>query len=241
MIITVKICSPTMDMGDGVAFVLVQWTVLTTSKLTNTMSSSLPWIANCIIEIQSGDAPLWKIWCPCDFNVRSDDTLCRSTRWEFNVRFTDYRCLRRFQLTDYRFRLSYRDPKDNYKYLTIWNVGENAQSMREISHILLRNWPLWGRRYSPSAVRNLSAKTALGTEHFLQSNWTSVSRTRLDLQHRSWWRRTPSSYNHRKDSNNGTLYSHSYYKIARSFPTWLSNSQQVTVIPVSNEAHIMLG
>lgn len=34
-----------------------------------------------------------------------------------------------FNLTDYRFRLSYRDPKDTHKYFDNDEMWENAQSM----------------------------------------------------------------------------------------------------------------
>ena len=119
-----------------------------------------------------------------------------------------------FNLTDYRFRLSYRDPKDTHKYLTM-TKWENAQSM-------LKTWMIWNsttlKQKGEAAsllIQNLDiqVKTALGNEETLSTiQLDSLLPERFDLKYiGAGWGRTPSSY----DSpwcylNNGTLYSYPY-------------------------------
>ncbi len=89
-----------------------------------------------------------------------------------------------FNLTDYRFRLVLRDPKDTHKYFDNDEMWENAQSMLKAAMDDMDSTTLKQKVKLPSTVQNLISKLRLPLvmkKHFLLSNWTSCFQNALTL------------------------------------------------------------
>lgn len=147
-----------------------------------------------------------------------------------------------FNLTDYRFRLSYRDPKDTEKYYDNDEVWENAQSMLKaaLDEMGVEYFEAEGEAAFYGPKLDIQVKTALGNEETLSTiQLDFLLPERFDLKYIG-----ADGDEHRpvmihrgviSTMERFTAILIETYKGA--FPTWLA-PHQVTVIPISNEAHI---
>lgn len=146
-----------------------------------------------------------------------------------------------FNLTDYRFRLSYRDPEDKEKYYDNDAMWENAQSMLKaaLDDMGATYYEAEGEAAFYGPKLDIQVKTALGNEETLSTiQLDFLLPERFDLSYIG-----PDGEEHRpimihrgviSTMERFTAILIETYKGA--FPTWLAPTQ-VTVIPVSNEAH----
>ncbi|GAB6733545.1 threonine--tRNA ligase [Streptococcus uberis] len=147
-----------------------------------------------------------------------------------------------FNLTDYRFRLSYRDPKDTEKYYDNDEMWENAQSMLKaaLDEMGVEYFEAEGEAAFYGPKLDIQVKTALGNEETLSTiQLDFLLPERFDLKYIG-----ADGEEHRpvmihrgviSTMERFTAILIETYKGA--FPTWLA-PHQVTVIPISNEAHI---
>ncbi|WP_394404831.1 threonine--tRNA ligase [Streptococcus sp. 20-1249] len=146
-----------------------------------------------------------------------------------------------FNLTDYRFRLSYRDPEDTEKYYDNDEMWENAQAMLKgaMDDMELDYFEAEGEAAFYGPKLDIQVKTALGNEETLSTiQLDFLLPERFDLKYIG-----ADGEEHRpvmihrgviSTMERFTAILIETYKGA--FPTWLA-PQQVTVIPISNEAH----
>ncbi|HGD0088838.1 TPA: threonine--tRNA ligase [Streptococcus agalactiae] len=147
-----------------------------------------------------------------------------------------------FNLTDYRFRLSYRDPEDKHKYYDNDEMWENAQAMlkESMDDFGLDYFEAEGEAAFYGPKLDIQVKTALGNEETLSTiQLDFLLPERFDLKYIG-----ADGEEHRpimihrggiSTMERFTAILIETYKGA--FPTWLA-PQQVSVIPISNEAHI---
>lgn len=147
-----------------------------------------------------------------------------------------------FNLTDYRFRLSYRDPKDTEKYYDNDEMWENAQSMLKaaLDEMGVDYFEAEGEAAFYGPKLDIQVKTALGNEETLSTiQLDFLLPERFDLKYIG-----ADGEEHRpvmihrgviSTMERFTAILIETYKGA--FPTWLA-PHQVTVIPISNEAHV---
>ena len=147
-----------------------------------------------------------------------------------------------FNLTDYRFRLSYRDPKDTHKYYDNDEMWENAQSMLKaaLDDMGVDYFEAEGEAAYYGPKLDIQDKTALGNEETLSTiQLDFLLPERFDLKYTG-----PDGEEHRpvmihrgviSTMERFTAILSETYKGA--FPTWLA-PHQVTVIPISTEAHL---
>ncbi|GAA5356096.1 threonine--tRNA ligase [Streptococcus uberis] len=147
-----------------------------------------------------------------------------------------------FNLTDYRFRLSYRDPKDTEKYYDNDEMWENAQSMLKaaLDEMGVEYFEAEGEAAFYGPKLDIQVKTALGNEETLSTiQLDFLLPERFDLKYIG-----ADGEEHRpvmihrgviSTMERFTAILIETYKGA--FPTWVA-PHQVTVIPISNEAHI---
>lgn len=147
-----------------------------------------------------------------------------------------------FNLTDYRFRLSYRDPEDKHKYYDNDEMWENAQAMLKeaMDDFGLDYFEAEGEAAFYGPKLDIQVKTALGNEETLSTiQLDFLLPERFDLKYIG-----ADGEEHRpimihrggiSTMERFTAILIETYKGA--FPTWLA-PQQVSVIPISNEAHI---
>ncbi|MDN6030145.1 MAG: threonine--tRNA ligase [Lactococcus plantarum] len=147
-----------------------------------------------------------------------------------------------FNVTDYRFRLSYRDPKDTHKYFDNDEMWENAQKMLKaaMDELELPYFEAEGEAAFYGPKLDVQVKTALGNEETLstiQLDFLLPERFELEYVGADGEGHRPVMV-HRgivSTMERFVAYLTEVYKGA--FPTWLAPTQ-VTVIPVSNEAHV---
>lgn len=147
-----------------------------------------------------------------------------------------------FNLTDYRFRLSYRDPEDKEKYYDNDAMWDNAQSMLKaaLDEMGLDYFEAEGEAAFYGPKLDIQVKTALGNEETLSTiQLDFLLPERFDLTYIG-----DDGEEHRpvmihrgiiSTMERFTAILIETYKGA--FPTWLA-PHQVTVIPISNEAHV---
>lgn len=147
-----------------------------------------------------------------------------------------------FNLTDYRFRLSYRDPADKHKYYDNDDMWENAQAMLKaaMDDMELDYFEAEGEAAFYGPKLDIQVKTALGNEETLSTiQLDFLLPERFDLHYIG-----ADGEEHRpvmihrgviSTMERFTAILIETYKGA--FPTWLAPTQ-VTVIPVSNEKHV---
>lgn len=147
-----------------------------------------------------------------------------------------------FNLTDYRFRLSYRDPADKHKYYDNDEMWENAQAMLKaaMDDMDLDYFEAEGEAAFYGPKLDIQVKTALGNEETLSTiQLDFLLPERFDLHYIG-----ADGEEHRpvmihrgviSTMERFTAILIETYKGA--FPTWLAPTQ-VTVIPVSNEKHV---
>ncbi|MDT2756864.1 threonine--tRNA ligase [Enterococcus asini] len=147
-----------------------------------------------------------------------------------------------FNITDYRFRLSYRDPNNTEKYFDDDAMWENAQTMLKaaMDELELDYFEAEGEAAFYGPKLDVQVKTALGMEETLSTiQLDFLLPERFDLTYVG----EDGENNHRpvvihrgivSTMERFVAYLTEVYKGA--FPTWLSPIQG-TIIPVSNEAH----
>ncbi|VTS35991.1 threonyl-tRNA synthetase [Streptococcus porcinus] len=147
-----------------------------------------------------------------------------------------------FNLTDYRFRLSYRDPNDTEKYFDNDEMWEKAQSMLKaaLDEMGVDYFEAEGEAAFYGPKLDIQVKTALGNEETLSTiQLDFLLPERFDLKYIG-----ADGEEHRpvmihrgviSTMERFTAILIETYKGA--FPTWLA-PHQVTVIPISNEAHV---
>ena len=147
-----------------------------------------------------------------------------------------------FNISDYRFRLSYRDPKNTDKYFDDDAMWENAQTMLKaaMDELELDYFEAEGEAAFYGPKLDVQVKTALGMEETLSTiQLDFLLPERFDLTYVG----ENGENNHRpvvihrgivSTMERFVAYLTEVYKGA--FPTWLAPIQG-TIIPVSNEAH----
>ncbi|HHF7059706.1 threonine--tRNA ligase [Streptococcus mutans] len=147
-----------------------------------------------------------------------------------------------FNLTDYSFRLSYRDPNDTHKYFDDDEMWEKSQTMLKaaMDDMGLDYYEAEGEAAFYGPKLDIQVKTALGNDETLstiQLDFLLPERFELTYIGADGEEHRPVMI-HRgivSTMERFTAYLIETYKGA--FPTWLA-PHQVTVIPISNEAHI---
>lgn len=147
-----------------------------------------------------------------------------------------------FNLTDYSFRLSYRDPNDTHKYFDDDEMWEKSQTMLKaaMDDMGLDYYEAEGEAAFYGPKLDIQVKTALGNDETLstiQLDFLLPERFELTYFGADGEEHRPVMI-HRgivSTMERFTAYLIETYKGA--FPTWLA-PHQVTVIPISNEAHI---
>lgn len=147
-----------------------------------------------------------------------------------------------FNLTDYSFRLSYRDPNDTHKYFDDDEIWEKSQTMLKaaMDDMGLDYYEAEGEAAFYGPKLDIQVKTALGNDETLstiQLDFLLPERFELTYIGADGEEHRPVMI-HRgivSTMERFTAYLIETYKGA--FPTWLA-PHQVTVIPISNEAHI---
>lgn len=147
-----------------------------------------------------------------------------------------------FNLTDYSFRLSYRDPNDTHKYFDDDEMWEKSQTMLKaaMDDMGLDYYEAEGEAAFYGPKLDIQVKTALGNDETLstiQLDFLLPERFELTYIGADGEEHRPVMI-HRgivSTMERFTAYLIETYKGA--FPTWLA-PHQVTVIPISNEANI---
>ncbi|KRL03202.1 threonine--tRNA ligase [Liquorilactobacillus capillatus] len=147
-----------------------------------------------------------------------------------------------FDITDYRFRLSYRDPKNTHKYFDDDEMWEKSQKMLKaaMDDLKLDYYEAEGEAAFYGPKLDVQTKTALGGEETLSTiQLDFLLPEKFDLHYVG-----ADGEEHRpvmihrgivSTMERFTAYLTEIYKGA--FPTWLA-PQQVTIIPVKNDLHL---
>ncbi|KRL04749.1 threonine--tRNA ligase [Liquorilactobacillus oeni] len=146
-----------------------------------------------------------------------------------------------FDIKDYRFRLSYRDPKNTHKYFADDEMWEKSQKMLKaaMDDLGLDYFEAEGEAAFYGPKLDVQTKTALGGEETLSTiQLDFLLPEKFDLHYIG-----ADGEEHRpvmihrgivSTMERFTAYLTEIYKGA--FPTWLA-PQQVTIIPVKNDLH----
>lgn len=147
-----------------------------------------------------------------------------------------------FDITDYRFRLSYRDPANKRKYFDDDEMWERSQQMLKsaMDDLGLEYFEAEGEAAFYGPKLDVQTKTALGGEETLSTiQLDFLLPERFDLHYIG-----ADGQEHRpvmihrgivSTMERFTAYLTEIYKGA--FPTWLA-PQQVAIIPVNNDLHL---
>ena len=147
-----------------------------------------------------------------------------------------------FNLTDYRFRLSYRDPEDKEKYYDNDEMWENAQSMLKaaLDEMGVEYFEAEGEAAFYGPKLDIQVKTALGNEETLstiQLDFLLPERFDLSYVGADGEEHRPVMIHRGVISTMERFTAILIENYKGAFPTWLA-PHQVTVIPISNEAHV---
>lgn len=146
-----------------------------------------------------------------------------------------------FNLTDYRFRLSYRDPEDKEKYFDNDEMWENAQRMLKaaMDDMELDYFEAEGEAAFYGPKLDIQVKTALGNEETLstiQLDFLLPERFGLTYIGADGEEHRPVMIHRGVISTMERFTAILIETYKGAFPTWLAPTQ-VTLIPVSNELH----
>ncbi|MDO4666918.1 MAG: threonine--tRNA ligase [Streptococcus sp.] len=146
-----------------------------------------------------------------------------------------------FNLTDYRFRLSYRDPKDTHKYYDNDEMWENAQKMLKaaMDDMGLDYFEAEGEAAFYGPKLDIQVKTALGNEETLstiQLDFLLPERFGLSYIGADGEEHRPVMIHRGVISTMERFTAILIETYKGAFPTWLA-PHQVTLIPVSNDVH----
>ena len=147
-----------------------------------------------------------------------------------------------FNLTDYRFRLSYRDPDDKEKYYDNDEMWENAQSMLKaaLDEMGVDYFEAEGEAAFYGPKLDIQVKTALGNEETLstiQLDFLLPERFDLSYVGADGEEHRPVMIHRGVISTMERFTAILIENYKGAFPTWLA-PHQVTVIPISNEANV---
>ncbi len=147
-----------------------------------------------------------------------------------------------FNLSDYRFRLSYRDPEDKEKYFDNDAMWENAQTMLKaaMDDMKVDYYEAEGEAAFYGPKLDIQVKTALGNEETLstiQLDFLLPERFNLTYIGADGEEHRPVMIHRGVISTMERFTAILIETYKGAFPTWLA-PQQVTVIPVSNDAHM---
>ncbi|AND78968.1 threonine--tRNA ligase [Streptococcus pantholopis] len=146
-----------------------------------------------------------------------------------------------FDLTDYRFRLSYRDPKDKHKYYDNDEMWDNAQAMLKaaMDDMRLDYYEAEGEAAFYGPKLDIQVKTALGNEETLstiQLDFLLPERFELSYIGADGEEHRPVMIHRGVISTMERFTAILIETYKGAFPTWLA-PHQVTVIPISNDVH----
>ena len=146
-----------------------------------------------------------------------------------------------FNLTDYRFRFSYRDPEDKEKYFDNDEMWENAQRMLKaaMDDMELDYFEAEGEAAFYGPKLDIQVKTALGNEETLstiQLDFLLPERFGLTYIGADGEEHRPVMIHRGVISTMERFTAILIETYKGAFPTWLAPTQ-VTLIPVSNELH----
>ena len=147
-----------------------------------------------------------------------------------------------FNLTDYRFRLSYRDPADKHKYFDNDEMWENAQRMLKaaVDDMGVEYYEAEGEAAFYGPKLDIQVKTALGKEETLSTiQLDFLLPERFDLHYigADGEEHRPVMIHRGVISTMERFTAILIENYKGAFPTWLA-PHQVTLIPVSNEKHV---
>ncbi|MET3558582.1 threonyl-tRNA synthetase [Streptococcus rupicaprae] len=147
-----------------------------------------------------------------------------------------------FNLTDYRFRLSLRDPEDKEKYFDNDEMWEKAQGMLKaaLDEMDVAYFEAEGEAAFYGPKLDIQVKTALGNEETLstiQLDFLLPERFDLNYIGADGEMHRPVMIHRGVISTMERFTAILIETYKGAFPTWLA-PQQVTVIPISNEAHV---
>ena len=147
-----------------------------------------------------------------------------------------------FNLNDYRFRLSYRDPEDKHKYFDNDEMWENAQAMLKaaMDDMGVDYFEAEGEAAFYGPKLDIQVKTALGKEETLstiQLDFLLPERFNLTYVGADGEEHRPVMIHRGVISTMERFTAILIETYKGAFPTWLA-PKQVTVIPISNEAHV---
>ncbi len=147
-----------------------------------------------------------------------------------------------FNLTEYRFRLSLRDPEDKEKYFDDDQMWENAQGMLKaaLDEMGVDYFEAEGEAAFYGPKLDIQVKTALGNEETLSTiQLDFLLPERFDLKYigADGEMHRPVMIHRGVISTMERFTAILIETYKGAFPTWLAPTQ-VTVIPISNEAHL---
>lgn len=147
-----------------------------------------------------------------------------------------------FNLTDYRFRLSLRDPEDKEKYFDDDQMWNNAQGMLKaaLDEMGVDYFEAEGEAAFYGPKLDIQVKTALGNEETLSTiQLDFLLPERFDLKYigADGEMHRPVMIHRGVISTMERFTAILIETYKGAFPTWLAPTQ-VTVIPISNEAHL---
>ncbi len=150
-----------------------------------------------------------------------------------------------FNLTEYSFRLSYRDPEDTKKYYDDDEMWEKAQSMLKeaMDELGLEYYEAEGEAAFYGPKLDVQVKTALGKEETLstvQLDFLMPERFDLTYIGEDGKPHRPVVIHRGVVSTMERFVAFLIEEYKGAFPTWLA-PVQVQVIPVSPEAHLEYG
>lgn len=146
-----------------------------------------------------------------------------------------------FDLTDYKFRLSYRDPQDTEKYFDDDAMWEKAQSMLKeaMDELGLEYFEAEGEAAFYGPKLDVQVKTAIGKEETLstvQLDFLLPERFDLSYVGEDGKQHRPVVIHRGVVSTMERFIAFLIEEYKGAFPTWLA-PVQVEIIPVSNEVH----
>ncbi|KGR76810.1 threonine--tRNA ligase [Ureibacillus sinduriensis] len=146
-----------------------------------------------------------------------------------------------FELTDYKFRLSYRDPQDTEKYFDDDAMWEKAQSMLKeaMDDLGLDYFEAEGEAAFYGPKLDVQVKTAIGKEETLstvQLDFLLPERFDLSYVGEDGKPHRPVVIHRGVVSTMERFIAFLIEEYKGAFPTWLA-PVQVEIIPVSNEVH----
>ncbi len=147
-----------------------------------------------------------------------------------------------FNLTDYRFRLSYRDPEDKEKYFDNDSMWENAQQMLKaaMDDMELDYFEAEGEAAFYGPKLDIQVKTALGNEETLstiQLDFLLPERFELSYTGADGEEHRPVMIHRGVISTMERFIAILIETYKGAFPTWLAPTQ-VTLVPISVDAHL---